>query len=290
MKIVKFYGGLGNQMFQYAMLIAIRETTGNCVLMDTSLYSTYSLHNGFELEKIFNITAKRANKDQIKQMAWYTENYRLSRFIHYCLPARKHEFKEKEYGKFYPEALTVADDVIYDGYWQHWEYFNMFRELIIRELSLKDELDDNNGKTLDALKSSNNCSVHVRRGDYLKSKHYKNTCSKEYYRNAIQMVKERGGDDVHFYFFSNDFQWCIDNLSDLVDNEHFHRIDWNNGSDSYKDMVLMSGCKYNIIANSSFSWWGAYLNQREDNLVIAPQIWINKKITNPIPMKEWIKV
>ena len=143
-------------------------------------------------------------------------------------------------------------------------------------------------KTL--LETKDSVSIHVRRGDYLKSRLYKNICEVDYYRNAIIKAKEIVGKEAHFYFFSNDIEWCTNHLSDLIDDNHFHKVDWNTGANSYKDMLLMSGCRVNIIANSSFSWWSAYLNQREDKIVIAPKKWINKKILNPIQLPEWIKL
>lgn len=291
MKIVKFYGGLGNQMFQYAMLIALRSVSKDDLLMDTSLYSTYGLHNGFELPLIFATTTKSATKEEIKKLSRYTTNYKIARLIHYILPHKKTEFVERTFGQFYPEALKFGCDKAYDGYWQHWEYFDEFREDILKEFSLRQPLDGINASLYNELMFENlSVSVHVRRGDYLKSKLYKGICEVDYYRDAITKAKQIAGDNAHFYFFSNDSDWCQKNLSDILNENYFHKVDWNRGSNSYIDMILMSACRVNIIANSSFSWWGAYLNQRDDKVVIAPKVWINKKMPNPIQMPEWIKI
>ena len=290
MKIVEFYGGLGNQLFQYAMLVAQRETTGDEVRMDTSLYATYNLHNGFELEKDFNITACKATKNQIKKLSWYTENYVLYRTLHYLMPERRHEFKERKYGKYYPGVFSRGGDCLFDGYWQHWEYFDRYRDLLLQEFSLQEGLDARNAEMLARMRGTNSCSVHVRRGDFLESRLYRNICEGDYYRRAIRLAKEKAGEDVQFYFFSNDFDWCRENLGDLVEENRLCRIDWNKGADSYKDMVLMSACRTNVIANSSFSWWAAYLNQNEGKTVIAPEIWINKSTDNPVQMPEWIRI
>jgi len=287
MKIVRFYGGLGNQMFQYAMLVALRETQHEEALMDTSLYSSYNLHNGFELASVFNIHAGTASKEQIKRLGLYTENYRLARLYHYALPARKTEFKEKIYGKYYPEALTKAGDVCYNGYWQHWQYFDKYRDVLLKEFSLRNELDARNSQLVQELKSSSCVSVHVRRGDYLGIRRYRGLCQADYYRQAIVKAKEIAGQDAHFYFFSDDMTWCKENLSDLIDAQHFHSVDWNRGNESYKDLILMSSCRVNIIANSSFSWWSAYLNCREDKAIIAPGKWINLSVPDRIQMPSW---
>lgn len=289
MKIVKFYGGLGNQLFQYAMLLAIKINQKEDVLMDTCLYSSYTLHNGLEVNRIFNTTAKEASKEQISKLSLYTSNYNLSRLIHYLLPAGKTVFKEWTFGRYYPEALSKEGDCLYDGYWQHYEYFKNCREEILKEYSIREPLDQKNQKIFEALNTtSNSVSVHVRRGDFLKSKLYRGLCGRDYYIDGIIKAKQLVGDDAKFTFFSNDIQWCKDNLADLIAPGNLSFIDWNTGADSYKDMILQSSCRVNIIANSSFSWWAAYLNQRKDKVVIAPRKWINKKMPNPIQMPEWI--
>lgn len=291
MKIIKFYGGLGNQLFQYAMLVAVRERYGEETLMDISVYTSYALHNGLEINRIFNTTAQEASKEQIKKVSRFTTNYKLSRVFHYLLPTKNTEFKERTFGLYYPNALQIEGDCLYDGYWQHYEYFDNYREAILKEFSIREPLDKLNMELFDNYASSSKfVSVHVRRGDFLNSKLYRGLCGKEYYVAAIEKAKKQVGDDAHFIFFSNDIPWCKENLASLVKEDHYTFATNNTGADSYKDMILMSACRVNIIANSSFSWWGAYLNQREDKVVIAPEKWINKDMPNPIQMPEWIKL
>lgn len=289
MKIIKFYGGLGNQLFQYAMLVAVREYYGELVLMDTSIYSSYGLHNGLEVNRIFNTTAKDATKEQIKHVSRFTTNYKLSRVFHYLLPAKSTEFKERTFGLYYPEVFNRTGDCLFDGYWQHHEYFINCRVAILKEFSLREPLDKLNLDSFNAYRESLRfVSVHVRRGDFLNSKLYRGLCGKEYYVKAIAKAKEIAGEEAHFVFFSNDISWCKENLAPLVKDGHVTFVTHNTGANSYKDMILMSACRVNIIANSSFSWWGAYLNQRVDKVVIAPEKWINKDMPNPIQMPEWI--
>lgn len=291
MKIVKFYGGLGNQLFQYAMLVAIREHFEEVALMDTSVYASYGLHNGLEITRIFKTTAKEATKEQIQRVSRFTTNYKLSRVFHYLLPAKSTEFKERTFGKYYPEVFERSNDCLYDGYWQHHEYFANCREAILKEFSLREPLDKINQDSFDTyMSSAKYVSIHVRRGDFLNSKLYRGLCGKEYYMAAIKKAFDIVGEDAHFVFFSNDISWCKVNLAPLVTNGRCTFVTHNTGADSYKDMMLMTACRVNIIANSSFSWWGAYLNQREDKVVIAPDKWINKDMQNPIQMKNWIKI
>lgn len=291
MRIVKFYGGLGNQMFQYAMLLALRGKFGEECLMDTSIYSTYSLHNGIEVNSLFNTTAGVAGREQISKLTFYTKNYRLYRLLHYILPARKTEFKEKEYGRFYPSALEIQGDCLYDGYWQHHEYFDAYKDVILKEFTLREPLDPRNQQVCESLLTSpGTVSIHVRRGDFVTSKPYRGLCGIDYYREAIQKAREIVGKDARFVIFSNDLAWCRENIAPMLGTSEIQFADWNTGKNSYKDMVLMSSCRVNIIANSSFSWWGAYLNRREDKVVIAPRKWINFNVSSPIQMPEWITV
>lgn len=289
MKIVKFYGGLGNQLFQYAMLVSIREHFGQAVLMDTSIYESYGLHNGLEITRIFKTTAEVASKEQIQKVSRFTTNYKLSRIFHYFLPAKSTEFKECVYGKYYPEVFEKKGDCLYDGYWQHHEYFANCRTAILKEFSLRESLDKVNQDSYDAYReSSRYVSIHVRRGDFLNSKKYRGLCGEAYYVEAIKKAINLVGTNIHFVIFSNDIPWCKENLGTLVKDEHCTYVNHNTGADSYKDMILMSACKVNIIANSSFSWWAVYLNQRIDKVVIAPKKWINKDTPNPIQMPGWI--
>lgn len=289
MKIIKFYGGLGNQLFQYAMLVAIREHYKEDTLMDTSIYATYGLHNGLEINRIFKTTANIATKEQIKKVSRYTTNYKLSRIFHYLLPACSTEFKERTFGKYYPIVFNKEGDCLYDGYWQHPEYFEKCREALLQEYSLREPLDELNKKLYETYRSDpKSVSIHVRRGDFLNSKLYRGLCGKDYYLTAIEKAKSIVGDDANFIFFSNDIPWCEQNLSCFVKDGHYTFSTHNTGADSYKDMILMSACRVNIVANSSFSWWGAYLNERKDKVVIAPEKWINKSMPDPIQMKDWI--
>lgn len=290
MKIVKFYGGLGNQMFQYALLLALREATGEEVLMDTSLYGTYNLHNGFELASVFNLTAQEATREQIKALSWYTPDYRLYRARHYLLPAGKSEFREREYGKYYPEVFTFEGDRLYDGYWQHWEYFDRYRAALLREFTPRREMDARSAEAMEQMRAEKSCSLHVRRGDFQRSRLYRGICEADYYRAAVGRVQERMGEDMDFWCFSNDFGWCRENLAGLVAEGRLHFVDWNRGTDSWRDLLLMGACRANILANSSFSWWAAYLGWEEGKTVVAPATWINKATVNPVPMPEWIRI
>ncbi|MFS2832869.1 alpha-1,2-fucosyltransferase [Bacteroides uniformis] len=292
MKIVRIIGGLGNQLFQYAVLVALRKRTGDEVKIDLSAMSTYGLHNGFELQDIFNITASIATPTEVKTLGRFYKNYRQWQICHHFFPWWKKEFVERKYTKFYFKLINDANkDRLYDGYWQCPMYFDDAREEILKEYTYKEDLDECNKKIANKmLNDDKSVSIHIRRGDYLKAKKYAGICGIEYYLQAIKIMQEKLGNNFNTYIFSNDMEWCKKNILPMLNGSNVMFIDWNIKTESYKDMRLMSFCRANIIAASSFSWWGAYLNQRKDQIVIAPKKWINLDLEYEIQMPKWIKV
>lgn len=146
-------------------------------------------------------------------------------------------------------------------------------------------------KTEEELLQGNVVSIHIRGGDYITSKKdnalFGNICTSNYYKNAIEHIKNSLKDPI-FLIFTNDKDYAVQ----LLNGESFQIVDWNNGKESFRDMYLMSLCKHNIIANSSFSWWGAWLNQNDSKIVIAPNRWFNDSgiDQNDITPNNWIKV
>ena len=292
MKIVRIIGGLGNQLFQYAMLVGLKKHSGDEVKIDLSAMQGYALHNGFELKDIFNISAQIATKEEVKSLGRYYINYRHWQICHHLFPKWRKEFVERKFTKFYNEVLTEASkNRIYDGYWQCYKYFEDARNEILKEYTYRNNFDAKNAMLADKmLADKNSVSIHIRRGDYLKSKIYKGICELEYYDRAIKVMKSHLGANPNVYIFSNDQTWCRENISQLLSGANVTFVDWNTGRESYNDMRLMHYCRMNIIAASSFSWWGAYLNQREDQIVVAPKVWINMDLEYDIQLPNWITI
>lgn len=287
MKIVNILGGIGNQMFQYAFLIALREATKTEVLYDASVFKTYPLHNGFELDRHFNITAKQANPKEIKKLTYYTTSYFWYR-VFKRLPKRKTMQFEPKHCVFTPDLLKDKRDLYYYGIWQDHHYFDEYKDIINKEFEWKEPLDDKNQKCYDEFANGNTVSIHIRRGDYLKEWRYKNICELDYYQKAIAYVERYHSKKMNYAIFSNDMAWCQEHIVPLLNDSKYTMVDWNQGAESYKDMRLMQACKANIIANSSFSWWGAYLNIHDNPLVIAPQKWTNAEVLFNRQLDEWI--
>jgi len=268
MKIVRCLGGLGNQMFQYAFYLALKKKFPD-VKIDLSGFNDYSLHNGFELERIFDLHIDQA--PPVFASIYYTpERKWIWRKLRRFIDMRNAYYEEKEFFSFDPEILTNDQIKYYWGYWQNPLYFTTIAEEIKSIFKFKIPLDEKNQQLLEEIHNSNSVALHVRRGDYMKDSFLGGLCGEEYYKAAI-LTMELSTISPKYFIFSDDIAWCEENLK--LNNCTY--ISWNKGVSSYIDMQLMSACKHNIIANSSFSWWGAWLNDNPSKIVVGPKKWIN---------------
>lgn len=289
MKIVKYIGGLGNQMFIYAFSVALREIFRQEILVDTHYYKSRNFHNGLEIERIFGIHLTEAKLSDKLKMSWYFPNYWIDYHLLGKLPARKNTVRELPGQKVNLELLGDSSDKFYDGYWQSYQYFDSCRDVILKEftfpkISMEDKL---NFELNERLKNEeNSVGIHIRRGDYLKNWKYRGLCGIDYYQKAIAYILEHIK-SPKFFLFSDDIDWVKENISPLLKGYGVTFVNWNHSINSYKDMQLMAMCKNLIIANSSFSWWAAYLNQNNP-IVVAPEKWINSFMDFRIQYKDWI--
>lgn len=289
MKIVKILGGLGNQMFQYALFLALREKfPSERILIDLSNFRGYPLHNGFELDKIFPISYEIATWKEILRVAYPYSNYRLWQIGKYLLPLRKTMCIEKSDMSLDQTVLCDAGDRYFDGYWQHEEYFKNIKKTIYQTFQFPDP-QETNKEVIELVDSQNSVSLHVRRGDYIDHPFFRDICDINYYRHAIEFLEKNIRPQV-YCIFSNDIEWCRSNIELLLSGKRVIYVNWNRGKDSFIDMQIMSHCNHNIIANSSFSWWGAWLNRNVNKVVISPSKWMNKQLAlDPIP-SDWIRL
>ncbi|MBS0028137.1 alpha-1,2-fucosyltransferase [Chitinophaga sp. 22321] len=286
MIVVKIKEGLGNQMFQFAFAIKYILAKKH-VKLDTSFYVQYQSRNGFELSRIFQhidiaIAGRRDFFFFLKKAK--RENGRS----HYVLRENRLIYQESKETEFtYNQYLSLLDNVFFNGYWQNINYFSEWRTEVayyFRFPPIPDS-EQENKEIAHAISSSNAVSIHIRRGDYLASTFHRNL-GIDYYLQAISVIKAQV-ENPQFFVFSDDPEWAEKEIKE----ENMVFVNNNVGSYSYRDMQLMSLCKHNIIANSTFSWWGAWLNNNEKKIVVSPQTWFNA----PIPMdvlllKEWIKI
>ena len=189
---------------------------------------------------------------------------------------------------FDKNEVERTDSVYYDGYWQNEGNFRDIRNLVLTAFTFPEFLDEKNKMLACKLKAYNSVSCHIRRGDYLKIPTMC-VCTPEYYVQAIDKMNKLVNPNL-YCVFSDDINWCKNHLSQLWEGKKVVYVDWNKGKESFRDMQLMSLCKHNIIANSSFSWWGAWLNQNEKKIVIAPEKWMNKNLINDPICNDWMRV
>lgn len=268
-------GQLGNQMFQYAIYRKL-ALIGKNVKMDTSYYDVYPHHNSFYIFKL-NII-KSTSKESLKEKDQY-RSY-LDRIRRKFLGRRNNTISEINNKVYYynPNIFELKRGFI-DGYWQSEKYFSDIKNILLNDFRFPTITDLRNKELLKKITETNSVSIHVRRGDYADGFPL---LSKNYYEQAIKYFTIQNNTPF-FYVFSNDIPWAKENM--IYENIIF--IDWNTGKESWKDMYLMTQCNHHIIANSSFSWWGAWLNQKENKEVIAPSVWFHHQETPDVYCEGW---
>lgn len=274
-KTIVFDGGLGNQMFQYAFYLQLKKWhPHDHFLFDTT--KTKDCHNGFEIDKMFHVDGRRERRDY----------QRLKRLCPRFLKSF-HTIKQTNSLEYDPSLLDSSYSLsAFEGFWQSEKYFESIANEVREAFAFrKDLLNEPTGELAKKLQNANCVSVHVRRGDYLLLDDYLGLCSIEYYFHALEYVK-KNLDNPLFVFFSDDMSW----VKEYLPVEDAIYVDWNQGENSWQDMYLMSQCKHNIIANSSFSWWGAWLNSNKDKMVVAPSKWFVFSPNYDILPEKWLVI
>lgn len=291
MIITRLHGGLGNQLFQYAVGRHLAEKNRTILKIDKTVFETYKLHK-YSLSP-FNINENFASVEEIavlKEKKYCFMRRTIMRMMRKptCFPAY---FVEKNFS-FDPAILNLPDNVYIEGYWQSEKYFQDIEEIIRREFAVKTELAGKNLDLAREIKSCNSVSVHIRRGDFISNPEIKrvhgNCCDLDYYNRCAEYLC--GIVTLpHFFIFSDDPVWVSENI---IMPGSVTYVDYNDADNNYEDLRLMSLCKYHIIANSSFSWWGAWLGTNPNKITIAPNKWFNitERDTKDLIPKEWLKI
>ncbi|MDD6891934.1 MAG: alpha-1,2-fucosyltransferase [Bacteroidales bacterium] len=277
MRLIKVTGGLGNQMFIYAMYLRMKKRFPDTRL-DLSDMMHYNVHYGYEMHRVFGLPK-----------------------IEFCLPQPLKKVLEflffrtiierKQKGSLLPYTRRYRWPFVYfKGFYQSEKYFDDIRDEVRRAFTFR--LDAAGPKTVSLLRvmDADDCSVslHVRRGDYLSPQHWEAIgciCQLPYYQNALRKLEEQVP-SPHYYVFSDDLEWVRQQLP-LPGAVY---VDWNTGEDSWQDMLLMSHCRHHIICNSTFSWWGAWLGNHPDKVVVAPEQWTRHEDSRVILPPEWLRV
>lgn len=278
MRLIKMTGGLGNQMFIYAFYLRMKKRHTN-TRIDLSDMMHYNVHHGYEMHHVFNLPKIE-----------FCINQPLKKVIEFLFFKKIYERKQDSSSLLPFDKKYFWPLLYFKGFYQSERFFADMENDIRKAFTFNSELF--NEKTQTMLKqiehNEHAVSLHVRRGDYLEPKHWKTTgsvCQLPYYINAIAEMNRRIEQPV-YYVFSDDIAWVKENLP--LPQAVF--IDWNKGVESWQDMMLMSHCRHHIICNSTFSWWGAWLNPKENKTVIMPERWFQHCETPNIYPAGWIKV
>lgn len=292
MLVAKIIGGLGNQMFQYAATKALALLRDKSFALDTNGFSDYALHYGFELTRVFGLDPPKLSPDQLRHFfGWRVSPIaqRLATRWPFFPMLDKHIVVEPHLD-YWPGISDVPDKAYLLGYWQSERYFRTYERAIRADFRFRLPLEGEALAWAHQIRSVHSVSLHIRRGDYVGNAvthAYHGVCSLDYYRKAASEMAEQVT-KPEFFVFSDDLKWARKNLC-LEYKTHF--VDCNFGADSYRDMQLMSLCQDHIIANSSFSWWGAWLNSRKNKRVFAPKRWFARRPTpNGLLPDNWTQI
>jgi len=286
--IVKLMGGLGNQMFQYALARKLS------LLHDVSLKFDVSQFEARKIRKYslnhFNVIENFAAEDDIVRIKGL-EPISFRKIAEKILPYYKRSYICERNCNFDLNILRSPENVYLNGFWQSEYYFEDVKDILLREFTIKTKQDSVNEQISALIKSVNGVSLHIRRTDYVTDANvsqFHGTCDLSYYERAVKIIA-REVLSPHFFVFSDDIAWAKKNLRLKYPTEF---ISHNDSTKDFEDLRLMSECDHHIIANSTFSWWGAWLNKKDDKIVIAPDRWFNDERVNTkdlIPNK-WIRV
>lgn len=292
MIVSRLIGGLGNQMFQYAVARALADRTRSKLVLDVSQFADYNVH-GFGLDAL-RVRGRLQRESALPPPAPPPEHpmvrraKRLWRWITRTRPLVV--YRERSFA-FDGEVLQQRPPLLLEGYWQSEKYFLPAADAIRRDFSLAGEPDAANRAMLAQMQQTCAVSLHVRRGDYVTNPTaaaFHGSCSPEYYQRAVDHIASRCG-PLTLFVFSDDQDWVRRNMQFAHPTVH---VDCNPPERGAWDMHLMKHCRHHVIANSSFSWWGAWLNPSPDKVVVAPRQWFTDAAidTSDLIPASWVRM
>ncbi len=295
MIITRLMGGLGNQMFQYAAGKSLSLLHGTELLLDVSHLGKKAhvedTKRDFELDKLVANVKVSTEKDfEPFLKLGSSKTYRSFQRI---FPSLFNKTYFAETGqRFHASFFNLPANVYLNGFWQSEKYFLKYADEIRKTFQRFELLSEPGKKILSEIKNTNSIGIHVRRGDYIsnaKANSFHGVCSVDYYKSAVLKINEKANSKPDLFVFSDDIEWCKNNFQfenkiTFVENYPDKK--------SFEDLLLMSICSHNIIANSSYSWWGAWLNSNKSKIVIAPVKWFNQSELDTIDLfpASWIQL
>ncbi len=289
MDVVLIFNGLGNQMSQYAFYLQHKKKD------DSTYFIPFcSDHNGLELESVFGVNCKVSFSQRVLYILFrilLTDKVKwlsgpIQKLLHLL---NCNIIKENFDYNFNSDYLKPSRGItFYYGGWHTEKYFVGAKDIVDDIFEFNTPNDEKNCSFITSIKSTNSVSLHVRRGDFFNNDNinlFGGVCTTAYFQKAISTMESKVA-NPHFFVFSNDLAWVKENI--FIKNVTY--VDCNAGKNSWKDMYLMSLCQHNIIANSTFSWWGAWLNKNKNKIVISPKRFLNSDSTTDVYPDAWIKL
>lgn len=290
MVIIQVAGGLGNQLQQYALYQKFL-TLGIDAKLDISWFTQKDRQDGvlakreLELDFFDNLEYEICSEEEKRQLIG--KGSLMNKVKGKLFPGIKKVFNE--WDMYHPEIFDFRDKYLC-GYWACEKYYADIEELLRKKIKFPMKGKTENLQLAEKMKAEQSVSVHIRRGDYLDAENqamFGNICTEEYYAGAISKMKQIYP-DARFYVFSDDTEYARENYA----GKEYCVVDINSGRDSFYDIFLMSRCRHNICANSTFSFWGARLNENIDKVTIRPWIHKNTQEFEPVRMhelwKDWV--
>jgi hypothetical protein len=297
MIITKLSGGMGNQMFQYAVGRALATGNNDELKLDISIYESQKgrlPHREYDLS-IFALDTPIASAREIAYFDKKRPRKGKLAFLYNLLFADRTVYRQEKFFHYDPEVLTLKGPLCLDGYWQSERYFESIGEVIRKDFTLKEQpMSEATKALLEKIQRSHSVCVNVRRADFVSKKgtaEYHGSLGTDYFERAVALLAKITGEPLEFFVFSDDIEWCKGNIKTGFPTtfvEHSHA-----GERFGLYLYLMRSCKHFIIPNSSFAWWAAWLSESRDKVVIAPRKWFNnapENNTNDLLPVDWITI
>lgn len=296
MIIISFGGGLGNQMYEYAFLMKMKTLYPNQKFKIDTKYSFKLAHNGYELDRVFGIKEEQCTcfeYHNLSESSYEAINIKFIRELLYFLRKikwrvigkKKSFIQQKDFTAYEESFFNLEQDKSYFlyGVFANYKYFDDMKDAVIRAFHFPKIEDAQNCYYRELIQKSNSVSIHIRRGDYIQER--VPLPSEKFYDDAMSILQNQV-EDICYFVFTDDVEYAKEKFLHM---KNVYLIEGNGGPNSYRDMQLMSLCKHNIVANSTFSFWGAYLNNNSGKIVIAPNLPF-RKCHFPFVCDDWILI
>lgn len=290
MIIIKLQGGLGNQLFQYGFGMLLKQYYHKEVGYDVSFFSE---NHGYATRRFlldaFAVDSQVLTKEQIQKVRYphgiFSRIVYLFSKLHIVKGNKKYHIGYED--TFLPE-LTLRDSAYVEGYFVSYKYIDPVKEELLSLLRLRGERSQEYKDMEQDIISHESIAVHIRRGDYVTADKNTKVLDRRYYEKALWYMKKNAV-DRQYYVFSDDIEWVKQNMGDL-----FSTVTYVSGGSfsEAEELILMSKCHHTIIANSTFSWWGAYLNTYKKAVIICPKDWKNPYLSKEIDIcpPSWVRI